>query len=185
MFTSGSGSSEPGRIRRLRPAIKGFLLGAAAGAALAVHLLGPASPSSPPAADVDITGSIGAAPASGNGSIYPADVLRVADGDSFEARVHVWPGIAITTMVRLRDVDTPELKGRCPYERDMARAARERLAAILAEGAVAVSRIGLDKYGGRVDAAVSTRGTPDVAAALKLAGLGRAYAGGRREGWCP
>ena len=30
---------------------------------------------------------------------HPADVLRVLDGDTFEARVRVWPGIEITTKV--------------------------------------------------------------------------------------
>src|SRR5262245_16221672 len=28
---------------------------------------------------------------------HPADVLRVHDGDTFEARVHVWPGMQVTT----------------------------------------------------------------------------------------
>ncbi len=33
---------------------------------------------------------------------HPAEVLRVFDGDTFEARVRVWPGMDITTRVRLR-----------------------------------------------------------------------------------
>jgi endonuclease YncB( thermonuclease family) len=116
--------------------------------------------------------------------IYPAEVLRVADGDSFEARVLVWPGIAITTMVRLRGVDTPELRARCPEERTKAEAARAKLASILAEGTVELRAVGLDKYGGRIDASASTRATPDVSAAILQAGLGRSYTGGRRESWC-
>src|ERR1700750_1770804 len=42
-----------------------------------------------------------------------ADVLRVIDGDTFEARVHLWPGLYVTTRVRLRGIDAPELKARC------------------------------------------------------------------------
>ena len=42
---------------------------------------------------------------------HAAEVLRVIDGDTFEARVHVWPGIDITTRVRLRGIDAPELGG--------------------------------------------------------------------------
>ena len=42
----------------------------------------------------------------------------------------------------------------------------------------------LSGLGGRIDAAASTRSTPDVAAAILQAGLGRGYSGGRREGWC-
>ena len=48
---------------------------------------------------------------------HAAEVLRVIDGDTFEARVHVWPGIDITTRVRLRGIDAPELGGaRCAEE---------------------------------------------------------------------
>ena len=98
--------------------------------------------------------------------VYPAEVVRVIDGDTFEARVQVWPGIAIDTKVRLRDIDAPELHARCDDERVRAEAARTALTALLADGGVAISRVGIDKYGGRVDAAVSTRSTADVSAAL-------------------
>jgi endonuclease YncB( thermonuclease family) len=115
---------------------------------------------------------------------HPAQVLRVIDGDTFEARVGVWPGLEITTKVRLRGIDAPELRARCADEIAKARAARDALAAILGEGAVAISRVALDKYGGRVVADVSTRRTQDIAVALLRAGAVRSYAGGRREGWC-
>jgi endonuclease YncB( thermonuclease family) len=111
-------------------------------------------------------------------------VLRVSDGDTFEARVRVWPGIEINTKVRLRGIDTPELNARCGEEYAKAQTARDRLAAILREGDVGVFDVGLDKYGGRVVANVSTRGTPDVSKALLAAGVARAYGGGRRESWC-
>jgi endonuclease YncB( thermonuclease family) len=116
---------------------------------------------------------------------HPAEVTRVVDGDTFEARVHVWPGIDITTRVRLRGIDAPEFKARCMEERVKAEAARDRLQAPLDEGEVFVSRVGLDKYGGRVLAAAATRKTPDISAALLQAGVARAYDGGRRDGWCP
>jgi len=115
---------------------------------------------------------------------YPADVLRVIDGDTFEARVRVWPGIDVDTKVRLRGIDAPELHARCSDEHVKAEAARVALEAILAEGGVAVSRIGVDKYGGRVDAAVSTRSTDDVSAALLNGGFARSYDGGKRGTWC-
>jgi endonuclease YncB( thermonuclease family) len=35
------------------------------------------------------------------------DVLRVIDGDTFEARIRIWPGHDVTTKVRLRDIDAP------------------------------------------------------------------------------
>jgi micrococcal nuclease len=113
-----------------------------------------------------------------------AEVLRVVDGDTFEARVQVWPGIAITTRVRLRGIDAPELRARCADERVKAEAARAALSALLAEGSVGIAHVALDKYGGRVLADAATRTTPDVSAALLAAGLVRRYDGGRRESWC-
>jgi endonuclease YncB( thermonuclease family) len=115
---------------------------------------------------------------------HPAEVLRVIDGDTFEARVHVWPGLDITTKIRLRGIDAPELKARCPQERTMAEAARDALRDMLAEGAVGVSGVTLDKYGGRVVADAGTQSTANVSAQLLAKGLARSYGGGKRRGWC-
>jgi endonuclease YncB( thermonuclease family) len=116
---------------------------------------------------------------------HRAEVLRVVDGDTFEARVQIWPGIAVTTRVRLRGIDAPELRARCLEERMKAEAARDALSAMLADGHVGIAQVTLDKYGGRVVADAATRTTPDVSAALLAAGLVRRYDGGRRESWCP
>ena len=115
---------------------------------------------------------------------HPAEVIRVLDGNTFEARVRIWPGMDVTTRVRLRGIDAPEMRARCEDERGKALAARDALTQILSEGNVGISRIGQDKYGGRVDADVSTARTPDVSTALSERGLARRYSGGRREGWC-
>ena len=114
----------------------------------------------------------------------PAEVLRVIDGDTFEARVRVWPGLDITTKIRLRGIDAPELRARCPAERVKAEAARDALKIMLANGPVAVSAVAPDKYGGRVVANASTGAVADVSAELLGRGLARQYAGGHRDGWC-
>jgi endonuclease YncB( thermonuclease family) len=116
--------------------------------------------------------------------IYPADVLRIIDGDTFEARVRVWPGLDVVTKVRLRGIDAPELHARCADEHTKAEAARAALETILAEGGVAISRVGIDKYGGRIDALASTRNTADVSTALLNGGWARSYDGGKRGTWC-
>jgi len=115
---------------------------------------------------------------------YAAEVLRVIDGDTFEARVQLWPGLAVTTKVRLRGIDAPELKAHCSDERSKAEAARGALAVLLAEADLTVFRVSLDKYGGRVLAEAATARTPDVSHALVRAGWVRSYAGGRRAPWC-
>lgn len=115
---------------------------------------------------------------------YPADVVRVIDGDTFEARVRVLPGLDVSTKVRLRGIDAAELHARCSSELALAQSARTALETILAEGGVSIAQVGIDKYGGRVDATVATRGTADVSTALLSGGFARAYGGGKRGTWC-
>jgi endonuclease YncB( thermonuclease family) len=115
---------------------------------------------------------------------HAVDVIRTIDGDTFEARVHVWIGHDFTTRVRLRGIDAPELKAACPDELRRAEAATAALRDLLRQGEVAVYNIGPDKYHGRIVADVATRYTGNVSAALVSAGHARSYNGGRRAGWC-
>ncbi len=134
----------------------------------------------PPAAAPAIPREVSAAR-----GLHPVEVLRVLDGDTFEARVNLWPGLDITTRVRLRGIDAPELKARCNDERVKAEAARDALRSILNQGEVGISNVTLDKYGGRVVASASTRATPDISSVLLSVGAARRYSGGHRDGWCP
>ena len=114
---------------------------------------------------------------------HPAEVTRVVDGDSFDARVRIWPGMEITTRVHLRGIDAPEMHARCQAERVQAEAVRDALMSMLKQGSVGISNIGQDKYGGRVDADISTARTPDVSAALLARGVrGVMMAGDGRVG---
>ena len=122
---------------------------------------------------------------SGNPDVrHPAEVIRTIDGDTFEARVHVSAGPDITTRVRLRGIDAPELKAACPQELQMAEAASRALRDLLSQGGVVIFNVGPDKYNGRVDADVATSRTQNVSAALLAAGHARSYNGGHRSGWC-
>ena len=96
---------------------------------------------------------------------HPVDVLRTIDGDTFEARVHLSPGLEPTTRVRLRGVDAPEMKAACAGELELAEAAGAALRGLLGEGGVTIYNIGPDKYNGRVVADVATRRTDNVSAA--------------------
>jgi endonuclease YncB( thermonuclease family) len=115
---------------------------------------------------------------------HPVEVIRTIDGDTFEARVHLWPGLDMTTRVRLRGIDAPELKASCPQELQMAEAAGLALRGLLEEGEVTIYNIGPDKYNGRVVADAATRRTGNVSAALLAGGFARSYGGGRRGSWC-
>lgn len=115
---------------------------------------------------------------------HKVEVLRTVDGDTFDARVALWPGLELDTRVRLRGIDAPERHAHCDAELQRAEAATKALRAMLSEGNVAIFNIGPDKYGGRIVADVSTRQTPNVSSALVSAGHVRVYLSGRRRGWC-
>ena len=74
-------------------------------------------------------------------TVYPAEVVRIIDGDTFQARVLVWPGLSVDTKVRLRGIDAPELHARCTDEYAKAQAARAALETMLAAGGVTISRV--------------------------------------------
>jgi endonuclease YncB( thermonuclease family) len=122
---------------------------------------------------------------------FRAHVVRVIDGDTFEARVQVWLGQDVTTRVRLRGFDAPETKSRCAAERAAGEDARRALADALAAGPVWLTDVSRDKYGGRIVASAriaragaggaSNVATSDDLADFMLAGgYGRPYGGGRR-----
>ncbi|MBC7952119.1 MAG: nuclease [Rhodospirillaceae bacterium] len=105
---------------------------------------------------------------------YPAQILRVINGDTVEARVHVWLGLDVTTRVHLRNMDSPELHGPCP---DAGQAARDALIGLLGDNPVILSRIANDKYGGRVDAVMTLPTGVDVSTAMLAAGHARKIKG--------
>ena len=181
--------SQPRRANPLLLAAAIFALGLAAGAATRPSLttqgaasvgtaFAAASVSEPAPVEIPIAHRLDPS------IVYPIDVIRIIDGDTFEARVQVWPGLDVDTKVRLRGVDAAELHARCASELERAQAARAALEKILAEGGVTISRVGVDKYGGRIDATIATRSTADVSAALLTGGFARAYDGGKRGSWC-
>lgn len=116
----------------------------------------------------------------------PARVERVVDGDTVVVVASIWIGQTVTTHVRIAGVDTPELRGQCPRERDLAVAARDGLVALLAPPSVTLHNVRLGTYAGRVVAEIRDAQGRDVASTLLAQGLARTY-GGRdpRPSWCP
>lgn len=112
-----------------------------------------------------------------------ADVIKVYDGDTITVDAHPWPGISIRTGVRVRGIDTPEIRGKCEGEKAAARVARDRMAK-LAGAAVRLENVGKGKYAGRVVADVITAAGDNAGQVLINEGLARPYDGGKRQGWC-
>lgn len=115
---------------------------------------------------------------------FPAEVLRVIDGDTVEMRVTVWLGQEVTTRVRMRGIDAPELRARCKEELIKATAAKETLSDLLSRGEVFLTDVGYDKYGTRIVARIINFNRTDIGALLVAKELARPYGGGKRQSWC-
>ena len=83
--------------------------------------------------------------------------------------------------IRIADIDTPELNGKCAFERKLALRARNRLVELLNAGPFDISRSGTDRYGRTL--AVLHRSGRSIGGQLVAEGLARTWSG-RREPWC-
>jgi micrococcal nuclease len=113
-----------------------------------------------------------------------ASLIRVIDGDTVEADVHVWPGHTVRVSVRLRGIDAPELRAGCEAEKTAALHARDVLAGLLEAGAFHVRNVAGDKFFGRVVADIETPEGEGIADRLLTAGIVRPYDGKARASWC-
>lgn len=127
-----------------------------------------------------------AAPSAGSEFPGPvrARVVEVLDGDTFRADALVWPGHTVRINIRIRGIDAPEMKARCPAEREGALRARLALADLIGEDTVLVSNIAGAKYYGRVLADVTAANGEPVAESLLALAVVRPYDGGRRASFC-
>lgn len=108
------------------------------------------------------------------------------DGDTLYIVVPELPTPLRHLSVRVLGVDTPEIHGKCDTERSKAADARAYVRGLFAGvETITIDLVGWDKYGGRVDAHVTTPDGRDLAEVLVAAGLGRPYHGEHRAGWCP
>ena len=116
----------------------------------------------------------------------PVLVTKIVDGDTFRAKVLLADGIEIMSVgVRLRNVDTPEIHGKCDYEIQRAKMAKQRLEELIPVGSVIeITNVKNDKDPGRIDANVFDGDYQDVGLILIQENLGRPYSGGKRKSWC-
>ncbi|MCP5009166.1 MAG: hypothetical protein GY942_04210, partial [Aestuariibacter sp.] len=82
---------------------------------------------------------------------YPAQVLKVVDGDTVKVMVEVWPDMFIKTSLRIRGIDTPEAghKAKCLQELAKARLATEFTRKFVS-GPVVVSDVGHGSFARRM-----------------------------------
>lgn len=101
--------------------------------------------------------------------------VRVIDGDTFELGGR---------RIRIADIDTPEVRGRCAHETALAARATARMRTLLDAGPFELHRTGtrdVDAYGRQLR--IVTRGGRSLGDQLVAEGLARTWSG-RREPWC-
>jgi len=112
----------------------------------------------------------------------PAEVISVYDGDTIKVTAQPRPGMSLDTSVRVRGIDTPEIRGKCPSEKLKAIKARDQAKSFVGQHVI-LNNIELGKYAGRVIANVLV-GDQDLGEFLINSGLARPYDVGKRKPWC-
>jgi endonuclease YncB( thermonuclease family) len=113
------------------------------------------------------------------------EIISILDGDTVTVRLKVWIGQSIETSVRIAGIDTPEMRGKCAEERQLATDARAEIIRLLPDNRIRLYNIRLEKYAGRVLAEAKTTDGTDIARHMVEKGFARDYHGARRTGWCP
>lgn len=117
--------------------------------------------------------------------ITPSSIASIYDGDTFRAYIQgITPQGERSTRIRIRHLDTPEIKGKCPAEIKGALAARAKARQWLMQAStIQLSHLGYDRYG-RLLATVTLNGQQSYANKMIQQGLARPYEGKKRQGWC-
>jgi endonuclease YncB( thermonuclease family) len=110
-----------------------------------------------------------------------AEITRVIDGDTILVEATPWPQQRIEVYVRIRGVDAPEIKSKCPAIQHAAEEARLALAGMAAASPhLLLTNISGDKYFGRIVADVLFQDGRNPAQEMIKSGLVSVYDGGRK-----
>jgi endonuclease YncB( thermonuclease family) len=126
--------------------------------------------------------SVQAAPEYGTAIV--SKVISVYDGDTFRVDIDSLPPIVGKNIrIRLNGVDTPEIQGRCQYEKDLALKARDFVRNKLANAKeIKLTKLQRGKYF-RVVADVMIDGI-SLEQELLDNELAYKYSGGKKSSWC-
>ena len=118
------------------------------------------------------------------GTAIVSKVISVYDGDTFRVDIDSLPPIVGKNIpIRLNGVDTPEIQGKCQYEKDLALKARDFVRNKLANAKeIKLTKIQRGKYF-RVVADVMIDGV-SLEQELLENKLAYKYTGGKKTSWC-
>jgi len=118
------------------------------------------------------------------GTVTVSKVISVYDGDTFRVDIDSLPPIVGKNIpIRLNGVDTPEIRGKCKYEKDLAVKARDFVRNKLANAKeIKLNNLQRGKYF-RVVANVMVDGV-SLEQELLENELAYKYTGGKKSSWC-
>ena len=118
------------------------------------------------------------------GSVTVSKIISIYDGDTFRVNIDSLPPIVGKNIpVRLEGVDTPEINGKCQYEKDLALEARDFVRSKLANAVeILLNDLQRGKYF-RIVAKVYIDGV-SLEEELLQNGLAYQYNGGKKSNWC-
>jgi endonuclease YncB( thermonuclease family) len=118
------------------------------------------------------------------GTVTVSKVISVYDGDTFRADIDSLPPIVGKNIpIRLNGVDTPEIQGKCEYEKDLAIKARDFVRNKLANAKeIKLTKLQRGKYF-RIVADVMIDGV-SLEQELLENKLAYKYTGGKKSSWC-
>jgi endonuclease YncB( thermonuclease family) len=118
------------------------------------------------------------------GTVIVSKVINVYDGDTFRVNIDSLPPIVGKNIpIRVNGVDTPEIRGKCQYEKDLALEARDFVRVKLSNAKeIKLTNLQRGKYF-RVVANVLVDGV-SLEQELLDNKLAYEYSGGKKLSWC-
>ena len=118
------------------------------------------------------------------GTVTVSKVISVYDGDTFRVNIDSLPPLVGKNIpIRLKGVDTPEIQGKCQYERNLALKARDFVRSKLANAKeIRLQELQRGKYF-RIVADVIVDGM-SLEKELLENELAYKYSGGKKSSWC-
>ncbi|BBN59294.1 thermonuclease family protein [Hydrogenovibrio marinus] len=118
------------------------------------------------------------------GSAMVSEVTSIYDGDTFRVNINGWPAVVGHHIpIRLNGADTPEMRGKCQFEKDLARQAKQfTVSQLRSAKVIELKNIMRGKYF-RLVADVYVDGK-SLAEELLQRKLAVAYEGGTKTNWC-
>ena len=119
---------------------------------------------------------------------YAGVVTSVYDGDTVTMEVLIWKGQKVEASIRLKGIDTPEMRGKCSAEKLLAIKARDFVRDLTLNKLTILEAIPYEgKADGKYGRIIGTLYTPtgqNINQMLVDKGLAREYDAGKRQSWC-